>query len=76
MDELFSLQNSLETLSDDASAEAISDLYEACAKVMSRNKTNTKIEKEYLEEVLDFEDIVIFFNAYMEFISTLSAEKN
>lgn len=76
MDELFSLQETLNTMSDDASAEVMGDFYEVCAKVMSRNKTNKKIEKEFLEKVLDFEDIIIFFHAYMEFIKTLSAEKN
>lgn len=76
MDELMSLQETFDTLSDDASAEITNELYDVCAKVMSRNKTNKKIEKEYLEKVFDFEDITIFFNAYMEFITALSAVKN
>lgn len=76
MEELMSLQESLNTVSDDVSAESMGELYDVCAKVMSRNKTNKKIEKEYLESVFDLEDITIFLHAYMEFIDTLSAEKN
>lgn len=76
MDELFSLKTTLENTSEDANDDTMSDLYEACAKVMSRNKTGKKIEKEYLENIFDFEDIIIFFNAYMEFVNTLSSAKN
>lgn len=76
MDEMMSLKTSLETMTENASNEAMNEMYEICAKVMSRNKTGKKIEKEYLEKIFDFEDIIIFFNAYMEFVSALSAEKN
>lgn len=72
-----SLYNSLDTLSDDEiDVETMSDIYDAVAKIMSRNKTNKKIEKEYLEEIFDFEDIIIFINAYMEFITALADQKN
>lgn len=76
MGELMELKTLLEDMSDDVSNEVMDDLYNACAKVMSRNKTGKTIEKEYLEQLFDFEDIVIFFDAYMDFISALSAEKN
>ena len=76
MNELTNLQSTLTTMSEDANADTIGELYEACAKIMSRNKTCTKIEKEYLEKIFDFEDILIFFNAYMEFITVLASAKN
>ena len=76
MDEMVSLKSSLETVTDDTSAEALSEMYDICAKVMSRNKAGKKIEKEYLEKVFDFEDIIIFFTAYMDFVNALSVEKN
>ena len=76
MNDLMSLKSSLETMTDDASVDTIGELYEACAKVMSRNKAGKKIEKEHLEQIFDFEDILIFFNAYMEFVSVLASEKN
>lgn len=77
MDDLFLLKSSLEAIEDDATDEtATDDLFAACAKVMSRNKTGAKISKEYLEEIFDFEDIMIFFEAYMNFISEVTSEKN
>lgn len=56
--------------------ETVDSLYELTAKLMSRNKGNIKITKEHLEEIFDLEDIIIFFNAYMEFIAEISATKN
>ena len=77
MDELTLLQNGINAVGNDANnAEATDDLYSACAKVMSRNKAGVKITKEYLAEIFDFEDITIFFNAYMEFIDEVIASKN
>lgn len=77
MDDLILLQSSLETLSkDENNTEAMDDLFNACAKVMSRNKAGIEITKEYLEEIFDFEDIIIFFNAYMDFISEVTNQKN
>lgn len=72
MDDLTLLQNSM----SDANDEATDDLYNACARVMSRNKAGVKITKEFLAEIFDFEDIMIFFNAYMEFIDEVIASKN
>ena len=77
MDELILLQSSLDTLvENETDTDAIATLYSACAKVMSRNKGGVKITEEYLANIFDFEDIIIFFNAYMDFISELSNEKN
>lgn len=77
MDDLVLLQSGLETISeDDANVDATDELYSACAKVMSRNKGGIKISKEFLEEIFDFEDIMIFFNAYMDFITEVTSGKN
>lgn len=77
MDDLILLQSSLETLNEDeTNVEASDDLYRACARVMSRNKAGVNITVEYLAEVFDFEDIMIFFNAYMDFISEVTDQKN
>jgi hypothetical protein len=73
MDDLTLLQNSMGSENND---EATDDLYNACARVMSRNKAGVKITKEYLEEVFDFEDITIFFTAYMSFIDEVIKSKN
>lgn len=77
MDDLTLLQKSMATVSDtDSNAEATDDLYNACARVMSRNKAGVKITKEFLAEIFDFEDITIFFNAYMDFIDEVIGSKN
>ena len=77
MDDLLLLQSSLETINEDeTNAEATDDLYLACAKVMSRNKGGIKVTKEFLENLFDFEDIMIFFEAYMDFIGEVTDVKN
>lgn len=57
-------------------AESMNELYRITAAVMSRNKANKKITSEYLEELMDFEDIIIFYNAYLEFVGELANQKN
>ena len=77
MDDLTLLQKSMESINDtESNSEATDDLYNACARVMSRNKAGVKITKEFLAEIFDFEDITIFFNAYMDFIDEVIASKN
>lgn len=77
MTELIGLKTALEEFeSDNTNTDALDDLYYACAKVMSRNKGGIKITKEYLEDLFDFEDILTFFNAYMEFVTELGNAKN
>lgn len=76
MDDLILLQSSLESMGDDDTATATEDLYRACARIMSRNKMGIKISPEKLSEIFDFEDVLIFFNAYMEFVSEIINSKN
>jgi len=59
-----------------ADAEAINDLYNVCAKVMSFNKGGIKITSDYLGKFFDIEDVHVFFNAYMEFMSSVTQTKN
>lgn len=59
-----------------ADSEAINDLYHVCAKVMSFNKGGIRITSDYLADFFDIEDIMIFFNAYTEFISSVTTQKN
>lgn len=60
--------------SDDV--EAMDELYKVTAAVISRNKAGKKITSEYIAELMDFEDIIIFYNAYLEFVGELSNQKN
>lgn len=59
-----------------ASGELVEELYEICAKVMSFNKGGIEITSDYLSEFFDIEDIMIFFNGYMEYMNTLTNSKN
>lgn len=73
LDSLLTLKDSFgEDLSDDA----IDDLYEICAKIMSRNKAGHVITKEAVQNCLDFEDIIVFIRAYTDFIVEVSSAKN
>jgi hypothetical protein len=77
LEELLLLQTNLEAIENNQSdTQAIDDLYYTCAKVMSRNKCNVKITKEFLEDIFDLEDVLIFFNAYMQFINDITNVKN
>lgn len=77
MDDLMLLQASMENIQEDeTNAEAVDDLYFACARVMSQNKGGIKVTKEFLENLFDFEDIMIFFSAYMDFVNEITDSKN
>jgi len=77
MDDLYALRDTLNAVNeDDADIEVTNDLYNTCAKVMSRNKGGIKITGDYLADIFDYEDIVIFFNAYMGFIDEVLGSKN
>lgn len=61
---------------DGTDAELIDDLYKVCAKIMSFNKGGIKISADYLADLFDLEDIVIFFRAYADFMHGITSEKN
>lgn len=57
-------------------ADMIDDLYNVCAKIMSFNKGGIKITGDYLSDFFDLEDITTFFNAYMDYIGSVTNAKN
>lgn len=65
-------------ISDDngADLDAVDDLYNVCAKVMSFNKGGIKITSDYLGEFFDIKDIMIFFRAYSDFMASVTSVKN
>lgn len=73
-DELLNMKDSLN--SGNMTEDAIDDLYEICAKIMSRNKTGRVIDTETVRDLFDFEDIIVFIRAYTEFINEVSSAKN
>lgn len=77
MKDLLVMQSSLEMLTEDETdVEAMDMLYESCAKVMSRNKMGIPITEEKLAEIFDYEDILVFFTAYSEFVGEIVNQKN
>ena len=77
MDDLAIMQANFDEIAEDGATTADTDsLFEACAKIMSRNKTGAKITKEFLENVFDFEDLMIFFHSYIDFIDEVVNSKN
>lgn len=73
LDDLLSVQEKAKNGFD---VETMDDLYVICAKVMSDNKAGIKITSDFLEDLFDFEDLVQFVNAYMEFVSEITSSKN
>lgn len=73
-DTLLNMKDSLE--GDNLSDDAVDELYDVCARIMSRNKAGKVITKQTLQDIFDFEDIIIFIHAYTEFISEVTNAKN
>ena len=61
---------------DMANIEAIDAVYELAAEVMSNNAGKKEITSEYLEEMLDLQDILTFFDEYSILINSLNEVKN
>ena len=78
MDKITQLQADFNDMTDEdkTNGEIMDDLYDVCARIMSCNKAGVKISAEYLGNLLDFEDIFLFFNAYVGFIEEISTAKN
>ena len=77
MSRLFAVQERMEEAKDDTvSEDLLDDLYAVCAAALSRNKAGMVIEQEQLEELLDLDDIMLFFNAYLDFVGEAATEKN
>lgn len=74
LDSLMSMKDTLDE--DNLTDEAIDDLYNICAKIMSRNKTGCVISKEVVADLFDFEDIILFIRAYTDFVNEVSNSKN
>ena len=65
-----------ETTGEIPTEEELTSLYELTARLMSRNKTGRPVTADELAEILDFEDLVTFFEAYTDFLTQAANEKN
>lgn len=77
MEKLTTLSESFGSLEEDmANTEAIDAVYELAAEVMSNNVGKKEITSEYLEDMLDLQDILTFFDEYSKLINSLNEVKN
>ena len=74
LDSFLAMKNSVNV--EELGDEAINELYGIVCTVMNYNKAGIKIPKEKIEELLDFEDVLMFIRAYADFISEVSNSKN
>ena len=67
-----------ENLDAEAAATAIDEMYKVCAHMLSRNKELKTITPEDVGRLLLISDIIVFFQAYTEFIGEAAKvnEKN
>lgn len=77
MSEFTVFKDQVDAMTDEPDAETMDALYDITARLMSHNKGGKKITKEYLESIcFDFEDIMYFFRAYIDFLSEIMSSKN
>ncbi len=73
--ELTALKTTLNT--DNNADETIDELYDVIAKVMSNNKGGIKITRKKLESCgIEFDDLVAYFNTYIQFVRSFANVKN
>ena len=63
-------------LTAEASIDSMDEIYDICVKIMNRNKAGKIITKEFLEDIFDFEDVLIFLKEYMRFVGEVAGRKN
>lgn len=61
---------------DETSNDLLDNIYDLVARLMSRNKANIKVTSKDLASCLDFDDLKVFINGYIGFISEIINEKN
>lgn len=61
---------------EEMDSDALDEVYGVCAELMCRNKEGIVVSKNNLEDTLDFEDIVIFLQAYGSFVAGAIHGKN
>ncbi|MDD2954453.1 MAG: hypothetical protein PHC95_15110 [Parabacteroides sp.] len=77
MDKLIELKSAFEGVEENENnTQALGEIYDITSMIMSNNIARKKIEVDYLSEVLDLEDLMIFFESYMEFVNEINEVKN
>lgn len=77
VERMTTLSESLEAVESSAnSSEALEAVFAIASEVMSNNVGNKEITSEYLEEMLDLQDIMTFFDEYTKLIDGINEIKN
>lgn len=74
-DLLIGLQENLSDLKLE-DKEQIDVVYDLTAKILSNNMENKRIESDYIAEILDVEDIQMFFMSYINFVTGFTNDPN
>lgn len=74
-DALLQLQERMAGLSV-TGIDQITDVYNMVAQILSNNLANEKLTPEYLEDLLDIEDVQVIIAAYMEFVGGIISHPN
>ncbi len=51
-------------------------IYDMVAELMSNNKNKKRITADYIAEIFGWDDIVVFLQEYMKFVTGAIAQKN
>lgn len=75
---LQTIYKELQSVISDNDTDALDACYEVAAELFSCNRMQRNVTVDELKSVyaMEFEDLVLFFNAYMEFINELTKAKN
>lgn len=77
VERLTTLSESIEEIESSAnSSEALGAVFALASEVMSNNVGKKEITSEYLEEMLDLQDIMTFFDEYAKLIDGINEIKN
>ncbi|MCX4377359.1 MAG: hypothetical protein OSJ61_14445 [Lachnospiraceae bacterium] len=77
VEKLTSMSDILSDLQSNAdNIEALETLYEVAAEIMSNNVAKKEITSEYLEDMLDMQDIIVFFDEYSKMLNSITKSKN
>lgn len=74
LDDLVATKDALTEMKEDGNVTG--EIYSMVARLMSRNKTGKHIDADTIAEIMDFEDVIIFIQGYLEFVNDIKASKN
>lgn len=56
--------------------DELAALYNTAALMMKRNRKGIQVTPEELEEILDLDDLIIFYKSYVDWLNKIAQSKN